>query len=141
MVNTLTMPYISLDDLRGRIPEEFLTEALDDDNDGVIDAWPDVESQAAEKVDAYLSARYPVPVQRPIPPIVKQSTIAFACELCYTRRGQEENPFTTEAGRWRTTLERIAAGTTPLQLQTTGPEPGSVITHPSTLGDPRRRIL
>ena len=49
------MAYISLDDLRGRIPEDFLIEALDDDGDGVIDAWTDVEQGAADAVDAYLS--------------------------------------------------------------------------------------
>jgi len=135
------MPYIALEDLRGKIPEKFLTEALDDDGDGVIDAWTDVEADAAEMVDAYIATRYPVPVPAPLPPIIKQAALVFAGELCYTRRGVEDNPFTDQAARAHKTLEAIAKGSIPLQLEKTGPTAGAVVTSPATLGGPKRRLL
>lgn len=111
------MPYVTQADL-AELPDDFLIEALDDDNDGAADsgAWDLVAAQAGEAVDAYLGARYEVPLESPYPPLAKQAAKVFALEILYERRGQtgDKNPAKTRAEEYRRLLRDIAQGKVPL---------------------------
>jgi phage gp36-like protein len=120
------MPYVTLDDIRSLIPGDFLTQALDDDSDGAIDAWDYVAEAASRAVDAHLGVRYTVPFAAPAPAIVTEAAVIFAAEACYIRRGigGKENPFADRARLLRDTLAKIAAGDLPL-------DPGKARARPS----------
>lgn len=128
------MPYISLSDLEAVLPSAFLTQALDDDGDGQIDAWEAVQAAAERAVNAILGMRYAVPFTAPIPEIVIEAAFTFAAEACYTRRGVEfdQNPFGKAAATMRATLRQIAAGEIPLAPGLERAKPSvSVITEPA----------
>ena len=111
------MSYVQLSDLVGRIPNDYLTQALDDDNDGVADAWDSVAASASGAVNGFLSTRFAVPFRVNIPQVVIEAAIIFACELCYKRRSvaNEQNPFYEDAKAMRVKLANIALGKEPLQ--------------------------
>jgi hypothetical protein len=111
------MSYVALSDLAGRIPEKYLTDALDDDADGSTAAWDSVASSASDAVDASLSTAFSVPFTDPAPAVVKFSAIIFACEMIYSRRGiaNEQNPFYAQAQDMREKLARIAMRKEPLE--------------------------
>jgi len=142
------MPYIELSDLNGQIPPQFLVQALDDDNDGVIDAWAQVRTAACEDVDALLEGRFAVPLTLdPLPKIIKRAAVAFACELCYRRRStpDDQNPWKGRADAFRKTLAMITAGDLKLSVSPRADDaavdpPGSIITHDSALGTPGRLL-
>lgn len=124
--------YVELANLKGRIPEPFLTQALDDDNDGAVDAWAEVQAQACNDVDAPLSGRYSTPLPAPYPAIAVRAAQVFAAELCYLRRSVSPNPWTAQADELRKTLAAIGAGDEPLTpvLQRAQPS-GTVIGEPA----------
>lgn len=125
--------YVELTDLQAVIPSQFLTEALDDDNDGVIDAWTAVQSAACRAVDAILGTRFSVPFADP-PAIVREAAFQFAAEACYTRRGVEfdKNPFGKSASTIRSDLRAIAKGEAPLDPTIERQKPSvSIITSPA----------
>jgi len=138
------MAYVDLADLNGQIPARFLTQALDDDGDGVIDAWEQVQTIVGEDVDSLLEGRFPVPLtMNPIPRIIRMAARAFACELCYRRRGtaDSDNPWKSRADALRKTLQMITAGDVQLSVSPAPPDPapaGSVIVFDSGLGGPGR---
>jgi phage gp36-like protein len=139
------MPYVELSDLEGQIPPEFLTQALDDNNDDYIDAWEKVQESACEEVDALLEGRFSVPLAAPVPRVVKRAAITFACELCYRRRGtpDDQNPWVKRADATRKMLAMITAGDLKLQAQPAVAEPdppGSIHTWESELGAPGRLL-
>lgn len=126
--------YIELSDLQAVIPATFLTQSLDDDNDGVIDAWTAVQAAAERSVNAALGVRFSVPFAAPVPAIVTEAAFLFAAEACYTRRGVEfdQNPFGKAASAMRATLRKIAAGEIPLSPDIERKKPSvSIITEPS----------
>lgn len=130
--------YVELTDLQAIIPAQFLTEALDDNNDGVIDAWEAVQAAAERAVNAALGVRFAVPFiatdTDPIPAIVSEAAFLFAAEACYTRRGVEfdQNPFGKAAATMRATLRQIAAGEMPLAPSIERQKPSvSIITQPA----------
>jgi phage gp36-like protein len=126
--------YVTLTDLQAVLPQQFLTQALDDDNDGVIDAWAAVQAAAERSVNSVLGLRFAVPFTDPIPPIVCEAAFLFAAEACYTRRGVEfdQNPFGKAAATMRATLRQIAAGEMPLSPSIERQKPSvSIITEPS----------
>lgn len=141
----IDMPqYVELSDLEGQIPPQFLLQALDDDGDGVMDAWPVVQAAAAEDVDALLEGRFPVPLtMTPLPRIIRMAARTFACELCYRRRGvaDADNPWKGRADAVRKQLEKITAGDLQLSVQPPPPDPapaGSIVVFDSALGSPGR---
>jgi phage gp36-like protein len=128
------MPYVELSDLEAVIPSGFLTEALDDDNDGVIDAWTAVQAAACRAVDAILGKRFAVPFTDPAPATVREAAFLFAAEACYTRRGVEfdKNPFGKSAAAARSDLRAIARGDEPLAPSVEREKPSvSIISSPS----------
>lgn len=131
--------YFDLPDLEALIPADFLTQALDDDGDGQVDAWEVVRTGACREVDAILGVRYAVPFAAPLPAVVVHAAVTFAAEACYVRRGVtgEKNPFTKAADASRKQLREIAAGALPLDPTIPRARPSaSIITEPSrTAGD------
>jgi phage gp36-like protein len=138
--------YCTLDQLRGEIPEPFLTHSLDDDGDGVVDAWDKVRSNVQTFIDGVLSTRYPVPFTSSVPHIVKSATLTLCAEACYKRRKvpDESNPHHTAASGMRKILEKIAEGKIQLQVSTPRVEEvddsGEAITFPGALGSPGRLL-
>ncbi len=125
--------YIALTDLEGSVPPDFLVQALDDDRDGVIDAWDAVCDQACEAVDGVLGSRFSVPFS-PVPAVVKRAARVFALEIVYLRRGikGEDNPWTAQADDIRKQLTAISEGKTPLGPSIERAQPSvSVVTEPA----------
>lgn len=140
------MAYVELADLEGQIPPAFLVQALDDDADGVIDAWQVVQATACEDVDSLLEGRFAVPLtMSPLPRLIRMAARAFACELCYRRRStpDPENPWKGRADAMRKQLMSITAGDLQLSVQPAPPDPapaGSVVIFDSSLGAPGRPL-
>lgn len=140
--------YLALADLNGQIPPQFLIQALDDDNDGVVDAWDAVKAIVQEEVDALLEGRFAVPLTfDPMPKIIKRAATAFACELCYRRRStpDADNPWKGRADAFRKTLAMISAGDLKLSVAPKADAavidpPASIITFDSALGAPGRPL-
>lgn len=137
--------YFSQTDLEALIPSAFLVQALDDDNDGVIDAFAVVQEQAQGEVDAYLEPRFPVPLSAPIPRLVAKAAVTLAAELCYRRRGtpDADNPWVSSAKAMRSILTKIGQGELQLQAIPQREEPlpgGSILTWESDLGAPGRPL-
>jgi phage gp36-like protein len=142
------MAYLSLIDLDGSIPAQFLLQALDDDNDQVIDAavWTKVLAAAEEEVDSFLEGRFTLPLTT-VPKLMKQATQAFVCELLYRRRGtpDETNPWKKQADGLRKRLAQVQAGDLKLSAAPDSdaimPDPAAVvILEDSTLGSTGRRL-
>lgn len=129
-----TMSYVELADLEAALPLDFLTQALDDNQDGTIDAWTSVQSAACRAVNALLGTRYTVLFTSPYPAIVTEAAFLFAAEACYTRRGVEpkNNPFFARANSIRDQLLEIGKGEAPLDPNIQRSKPSaSIITSPA----------
>ena len=143
------MAYVELTDLTGEIPPQFLTQGLDDNNDGIIDAWTVVQAHSFSDVDDILESRFAVQITlSPLPGIIKRAAIAFACYRIYRRRStpDKDNPFFGTMGAFQKTLRAIADGTIKLSVlphaEDAAVDPAaSVITVQSEMGRPGRRIL
>jgi phage gp36-like protein len=137
--------YFTLSDLEALIPSAFLIQALDDDNDGVIDAFVVVQTQAQGEVDAYLEPRFAVPLSGQIPRLVAKAAVTLAAELCYRRRGtpDDSNPWVTQGKAMRSILTKIGQGDLQLQAIPQRDEPlpaGSIETWESGLGAPGKLL-
>lgn len=143
--------YLALSDLNGQIPPLFITQALDDDNDGTIDAWDGeggVKQAVQDDIDAALEGRFAVPLTfDPMPRVIKRAAIAFACELCYRRRStpDADNPWKGRADAFRKILAGIQTGDINFAVQPhtddAAVDPAaSIITFESGLGAPGRLL-
>ena len=121
--------YVEMTDLVGLLPPVHITEALDDDNDGVADAaaWASVQDTVSRDIDGRLGQRYTTPFQYPFPAVVVSAARILALEALYGRRGQKDdkNPYGKQADTQRTKLDAIGAGTQPLQPGTKRAEPSA----------------
>jgi len=139
------MSYLTLTDLEGKIPPAFLNEALDDDRDGVIDAFDRVAADVSEAIDGILSTRYQVPFTT-VPRVVSAAAKTLAAEQCYKRRGvpDDKNPWKTDADAMRKLLHSIARGEIQLQVSTPAVEAvapsASIVLETSRLGSPGRTL-
>ena len=129
------MSYVNDSDLVGLIPPDFLTQALDDNGDGVADdgLLDLIIAQASEEIDGYIGRRYPLPLLTPYPEVITSSAKALAAEALYKRRGIEDqkNPWSAKARSIRMLLQSIAQGTTPLSHTLNRQDPSaSIVTEP-----------
>jgi phage gp36-like protein len=110
--------YVTLADMNARLPGPFLTQALDDDNDGASDSavWEAIATAVSQEIDGILSLRFTVPFTGDVPPFVLYAAQILASAALYARRGVEEklNPWAAEARDVRAKLKEIAAGQAPL---------------------------
>ena len=119
------MPYIVQSDLTPLIPEDWVGQALDDNDDGGEDAglFTSIREAAEEAVNDVLSATYTVPIASPENyPTIKRATRYEAARICYERRGFKDEKF-PHFKTWKMIwdkLEKIGAGDLPL-----GPGSGS----------------
>jgi phage gp36-like protein len=109
------MKYTTQLRIQTAIPLQHLNDALDDNGDGSMDngLLDELIESASQAVDAFLSARYPVPfsIGPGLPPICAEASFIFACERIYDRRQiLEKNPYRDQADAWRQHLAKIASG-------------------------------
>ena len=101
------MPYITPQQIYGKIPQQKVNDACDDSGDGdaaqIAATLNQIIADACQVVDGMLQGRYPVPFSGAPPAVVVQAALAFACEAIYGRRqvGEQVNPFTTQARVYR----------------------------------------
>lgn len=128
--------YVLLSDLSAKIPPQFITQALDDDNDGVADPgiWNVIKKDVHTEIDGALGARYRVPFRNPVPPFVLRVAVVLACAAIYERRGvsEKENPFAEQRKTLRKEMKEIAEGKAPLDPSEQRVQPSvSVVTEPA----------
>jgi phage gp36-like protein len=105
------MAYVARADVEGKIPPQYLIEALDDDNDGAEDPglFDQLVATASRDVDSFLAGLFSTPFPDPVPAQVYAATLAFVCESIYARRitPEQRNPFGGQANDWRKRLQLI----------------------------------
>lgn len=138
------MAYLVFSDIKGKIPEKYLTEGT---TDGGVSLFAEIEADAAGQVDAIIGLRYPVPRTAPIEPVIFEAAkVAFAY-LCYQRRGvsDEVNPWKSRFDAYFAAngiLMKIANGTTPLAPGVKKATPvAALISEPSKTFDSAGRRL
>lgn len=138
--------YVLKSDITSRVPGVFLTQALDDDSDGIADAgvWDSIAVSAGDAVDGLLGGRFHIPFAEPLPPIVTNAAQVFALEILYQRRGisPEQNPWAKQADDMRAMLRQIAKGAIPLAPdKKAANRPGTIIAEPSKTHDRQGRRM
>lgn len=136
--------YIIMATLVAEVPPQFITQALDDDGDGVADAglFDQIVANAQAEVDGILGQRYTVPFANPIPAIVVDATTKLVAEKLYSRRGTEaeKNPWAKKASEVRALLKSIAKGEVPLTPAAAREKPSvSAIVEPARTTSARGR--
>lgn len=139
--------YTTLDQVKAKLPMDFIIGALDDDKDGLIDdeLWTAVSEDAADQVDARLGKRYAVPFDPDaLEPIVKSSSLMFVLETLYQRRGfgtDESNPFLASARAARKELNQIGDGEVPLTPEQKRPRKSvAAVTEPARTSSQRGNL-
>ena len=140
------MPYVEQSDIEALIPASFLLQALDDDSDGEADpgVWDKVVSAVADEIDGLLGQKYSVPFAAPYPPAVKAAAKVLMLWSLYQRRGLsgENNPWDSEAKRYRDKLDRIGTGDDPLTPDRVGSKPGgAIVTETAKTHDPNGSLM
>jgi len=121
--------YTSIDQIKSKLPFDFMVDSLDDNRDGMIDddVWQAVAEDAAVTIDGQLGQRYAVPFDiSDLPAIVRDASKTLILETLYIRRGyadREKNPFRDAADRIRKTLAAIGNGDIPLTPDSIKPLP------------------
>jgi hypothetical protein len=134
------MPYVLLSDLPADIPPDFLTQALDDDGDGVQDPglWDLIAQQVSDAIDGDIGVRFAVPLvpnlgRYPLtngfPPVIVNAGRTLAAEKLYGRRGtaDQRNPWASRANAVRSQLELIGKGKLPLDPNDQRADPSASI--------------
>jgi phage gp36-like protein len=140
------MPYILQTALKGKVPDDLLLQALDDNGDGVADegVWDAISADVDRASDGRLEGRYTVPLAAPHPAVVAEAAIVFAAEGVYMRRGLagDQNPWTKQADTFRKRLEAIGAGEQTLKNDLAPVKSGgAVISEPSRTYDEANRLM
>lgn len=129
--------YVTQDQLKGLIPDEFLLQALDDDADGVADpgVWDSIVAAVSTEIDGMLAMKYPLPFPEPIPAVVKAAALTLTLWSLYTRRGitDVKNPWDTQAKSVRARLVAIGKGIDPLTPTSIDAQQSVAITEDSRL--------
>jgi phage gp36-like protein len=140
------MSYVAQTDLKGKIPDDLLLQALDDNNDGVADdgVWDQIAADVDKAINGPLEGRYTVPLAAPYPSVVQDAAVVFACEAIYMRRGLagDQNPWIKRADALRKRLEAIGNGDQPLTATATPAKSGgAVIGESARLYDESGRLM
>lgn len=110
------MPYTTFEEVAGYLPAPWLTEATDDDGNGIPENFQDVLDVASRFVDGKLSTAYAVPlVGTLITPFIVSLTTLYAAKVCFGRRGMSDAfPYRDELGNLLKQLDQVATGKLPL---------------------------
>lgn len=103
------MSYCVADDLKGLIPDEWITQATDDSGDGTRDTIADVLQAAEDEIDAKLAGRYTLPLDlsntiNGIVAKLRHMARYLAAEIAYGRRGM------MEAFPWKEQMKEVRKG-------------------------------
>jgi len=102
--------YATLKTLLALQPKEVLLQLTDDDAKGEFTSSPQntayknvmsAINEASDIVDSYISGRYRLPLEKPYPDIIAQTTAQLALCLLYDRRRELDVPEGIEARRKR----------------------------------------
>lgn len=126
------MSYFVQSDLEAFLPLAWLVEGLDDDNNGVEDAFAKVQSAAENEVNGELGRRYSVPLDVSGAPglgaFLSNLCCLIAIEIIYTRRGKEmTDARINNLAKARERLVRIANGEDALSPVLKAVNPSGVI--------------
>jgi phage gp36-like protein len=138
------MAYITIEDLKGKVPYQHLADALDDNKDGQPDAAVValVLQDASDRVDQFLERQYTVPVTAAmfsagaLPKLVKNAAKLFAAQDVYKRRNVEF-PWQSELDECVKALEAIQKGEESLP-GIGGRSPGALVSEDATVDDSMR---
>ena len=141
------MSYVKQIDLKGKISDDLMLQALDDNNDGVADdgVWDSIASDVDKAINGPLEGRYTVPLALPYPAVVSEAAVIFACEAVYMRRGlagKDQNPWVSRADSLRKRLEAIGNGDQPLTVNVAPAKSGgALISEPARTYDKGGRLM
>jgi hypothetical protein len=108
------MAYFTFDELKGIVPDGWVTAALDDDANGDAEQFDVVQAVAEKEVNGVVGMRYAVPLN-PVPEVLSTIAVYIAAEIVYGRRNQIEHfPYVDKLAVMRRQLRDIGAGTLPL---------------------------
>lgn len=117
------MPYFTQDDMTGLVPEDWLSDGMDDAGTGQPDAFAAVQASAVNAIDGALSGRYTVPLVTEGNPglaaCVKEIGVCLAVEALYIRRMapiDKDSLVAKRIARAWARLDALAAGTDPLSV-------------------------
>ena len=134
------MAYISQQQVIDEFTLPRLTDALDDDGDGVMDdgLLDRIIAAGQIAVDGFLEGRYIVPLTT-VPRLAQEANLIFVCEKIYERRRQgpdEKNPFTSRANAFRDELKAVSDGNKSIDAQLRPAfVPGAVIARDSRINN------
>lgn len=117
------MAYFLQSDMRGLVPEDWLSDGMDDAGTGAPDAFADVQASAVNAIDGALSGRYVVPLvttgNAGLAAALKEIGVCLAVEALFIRRAASIDEKSLVAKRiaraWKR-LDALAAGTDPLSV-------------------------
>jgi phage gp36-like protein len=137
------MSYVVRADVEAIIPPQFVTEALDDDGDGMEDEglFAALAESVDTEIDGQLSRRYSLPLVNP-PASLRSGAKSLLCEALYQRRGisADMNPFAKAAADFRAWLREIATGGAQLVVGTAPAKPPISVISESAGTVPRNRL-
>ncbi len=106
--------YFTFDQLKGLVPDGWVTAALDDDNSGDAEKFNVVQELAENEVNGVISLRYALPLN-PVPAIVGTIAVYIAAQIVYGRRNMTEHfPYSDALAIYRRNLRDIGEGKLPL---------------------------
>lgn len=140
------MAYITQDQLKAKVPGQYIVEALDDDGDGAQDAgaWERLMDDVGRQIHAILAESYAVPFAAPAPDAIVDAALVLAAELLYSRRGKtgDQNPWAKQAEALRKRLQSIADGKEDLpNLVRLAGEGGAAIVEDARTFEPSGRLM
>jgi phage gp36-like protein len=110
--------YATIDDISALIPHQWIINSTDDNADGSMDAIAQVLGLAEDEVNAFLSARYYIPItpaNEGVAAFLRLCTSHIAAAMMYARRKKpEQYPHATALDALRARLLNIANGAEPL---------------------------
>lgn len=117
------MPYFTQDDMTGLVPEDWLSDGMDDAGTGQPDAFAAVQASAVNAINGALAGRYAVPLttdgNEGLAACVKEIGVCLAVEALYIRRSaliDKDSLVAKRIARAWARLDALAAGTDPLSV-------------------------
>lgn len=117
------MPYFSQSDMTGLVPEDWLSDGMDDAGTGSPDAFTAVQASAVNAINGALAGRYSVPLvtdgNEGLTACVKEIGVCLAVEALYIRRSvaiDKDSLVAKRIARAWARLDALAAGTDPLSV-------------------------